>query len=66
MLGAFDVEGMIATTSKLGAMKRVDFEQLLRRDLLAGLLSGSVLVLDNARIPHGGDTESATRSRSRE
>ena len=56
-LGAFDLEGMIATTSKLGAMKRVDFEQFLRRDLLAGLLPGSVLVLDNARIHRGGDIE---------
>ncbi len=57
VLGAFDLEGMVATTSKLGAMKRVDFEQFLQSDLLPRLLPGSVLVLDNARIHHGGSIE---------
>ena len=55
VLGAFDGEGMIAITSKHGAMKRVDLEAFLRKELLPHLLPGSVLVLDNARIYHGGD-----------
>lgn len=57
VLGAFDGQGMIVRRSKLGAMKRVDFEAFLRRDLLPRLLPGSVLVLDNARIHHGGAIE---------
>ena len=57
VLGAFDKEGMITITSKLGAMKRVDFESFLSEDLLPRLLPGSVLVLDNARIHHGGEIE---------
>jgi transposase len=57
VLGAFDREGMIATKTKEGAMKRVDFEAFLEQDLLPRLLPGSVLVLDNARIHHGGRVE---------
>ena len=57
VLGAFDVEGMVAHTSKPGAMKRVDLEAFLREELLPKLLPGSVLVLDNARIHHGGQIE---------
>ena len=48
VLGAFDIEGMVATSSKLGAITRADFEQFLQEDLLPRLLPGSVLVLDNA------------------
>ena len=48
---------MIPSTGKLGAMKRVDFEAFLRRDLLPRLLPGSVLVLDKARLHHGGQIE---------
>jgi DDE superfamily endonuclease len=59
--GAFDCEGMIATRSTLGAMKRQAVEAFLRRDLLPrlmpGLMPGSVLVLDNARIHKGGQIE---------
>ncbi len=33
----------------------MDVEAFLREDLLPRLLPGSVLVLDNARIHHGGD-----------
>ena len=58
VLGAFDREGMITITSKLGAMKRVDLETFLCEELLPRLLPGSVLVLDNARIHHGGEIES--------
>jgi transposase len=57
VLGAFDAEGMIRTCRKEGAMKRVDVEAFLRRDLLPVLEAGSVLVLDNARIHQGGDIE---------
>ena len=57
VLGAFDWEGMIVTRSKLGAMKRADLEALLRRDLLPRLLPGPVLVLDTARIHHGGNID---------
>jgi transposase len=57
VLGAFDAEGMVAITSKQGAMKRVDVETFLQEELLPRLEPGSVLVLDNARIHHGGDIE---------
>jgi len=57
VLGAFDLEGMAAITSKEGAIKRVDVEPSLGEELLPRLLLGSVLVLDNARIHHGGDIE---------
>ena len=57
ILAAFDYEAMITSTGKLGAMKRVDFEAFLRRDLLPRLLPGSVLVLDKARLHHGGQIE---------
>lgn len=54
VLGAFDVLGMVATTSRLGAMTRPDFEKFLSKELLPRLLPGSVLVLDNASIHKGG------------
>ncbi len=57
VLGAFDIEGMVATTSKQGAMTRADFELFLHTDLLPRLLPGSVLVLDNASIHKGGQIE---------
>jgi transposase len=57
VLGAFDAEGMVVITSKQGAMKRVDVEAFLREDLLPRLWPGAVLVLDNARIHHGGEIE---------
>lgn len=54
VLGAFGKEGMVVTTSKRGAMKRVDVERFLEEDLLPLLPHGSVLVLDNAKIHKGG------------
>ena len=57
VLGAFGKKGMVATMSKIGAMKRVDVEQFLEFGLLPLLPEGSVLVLDNARIHHGGRIE---------
>lgn len=54
VLGALDKEGLLCTTTKEGAMKRQDIEAFLERDLLPRLLPGAVLVLDNARIHHGG------------
>ncbi len=57
VLGAFDAQGMVAITRKQGAMKRADVEAFLREDLLPRLLPGCVLVLDNARIHHGGEIE---------
>jgi transposase len=57
VLGAFDIEGMVATTSRLGAMTRADFERFLHTDLLPRLLPGSVLILDNASIHKGGRIE---------
>jgi len=64
VLGAIDVEGVVAHTSKEGAMTRkegamtrkegamtrADVERFFRRDLLPRLLPGAVLVLDNASI----------------
>jgi transposase len=38
-------------------MKRVDVEVFLEKDLLPRLVPGAVLVLDNARIHHGGRIE---------
>ena len=57
VLGAFDIEGMVATASKQGSMTRADFERFLEEDLLPRLLPGSVLVLDNASIHKGGRIE---------
>ncbi len=61
MLGAFSLveaeachNGMRALFQKLGAIKREDFEGFLSDQLLPVLDAGSVLVLDNARIHHGG------------
>ena len=48
------INGMRALFQKLGAIKREDFEGFLRDQLLPVLEPGSVLVLDNARIHHGG------------
>jgi len=56
-LGAIDLEGMVAQTSKEGAMTREDVERFLRVDLLPQLSPGSVLVLDNASIHKGGNIE---------
>lgn len=60
-LGALDLEGMVAQTSKEGAMTRADVERFLRVDLLPQLLPGSVLVLDNASIHKGGKIESLVK-----
>ena len=46
--------GIRALFQKLGAIKREDFEEFLREQLLPVIDTGSVLVLDNARIHHGG------------
>lgn len=54
VVGAFDSLGMICTRHQLGAMTRADFERFLARDLLPQLTPGSVLVMDNASIHHGG------------
>lgn len=48
---------MLCTTSKEGSIKRVDLEAFLMTDLLPRLEAGCVLVLDNARIHHGGRIE---------
>ena len=50
VLGAFGGEGMVAITSKPGAIKRVDVEAFLREELLPRLLPGSVLVRVQARL----------------
>ncbi len=49
--------GMRALWHKLGAMTREDFEHFLRDHLLPELSAGHVLVLDNARIHHGGHSQ---------
>jgi hypothetical protein len=59
VLGAFalpaaDHNGMVALWHKLGAVTREEFERFLHEALLPKLERGSVLVLDNARIHHGG------------
>lgn len=54
VVGAFDSLGMICTRSQLGAMTRENFEFYLEWDLLPVLTRGSVLILDNASIHHGG------------
>jgi transposase len=54
VLGALDLEGMVATLKKEGSIKRDDLETFLAEDLLPKLLPGAVLVLDNARSHHGG------------
>ncbi len=54
VLGAFSLEGMVATLQKEGSVKRDDLEGFLKESLLPKLPTGSVLVLDNARSHHGG------------
>lgn len=56
-MGGFSLSGMCALFSKLGSIKRVDFERFLQEDLLPVLPVGSVLVLDNAHIHYGGTIE---------
>jgi transposase len=48
---------MLCTRNKQGAMKREDVEAFLKEGVLPWLLPGSVIVLDNARIHHGGRIE---------
>ena len=57
VLGAIGIQGMICTHQKSGSMKRVDMESFLEFDLLPRLRKGMVLILDNARIHHGGRIE---------
>jgi len=57
VLGAIALEGVVAHTSKEGAMTRADLERFFEVDLLPQLLPGSVLVLDNASIHKGGNIE---------
>ena len=54
VIGALDLEGMLCTRNKSGVLKREDVETFLCEDVLPWLLAGSVIVLDNARIHHGG------------
>lgn len=63
VLGAIDLAGVVAHTSKEGAMTRADVEHFFQVELLPHLLPGSVLVLDNASIHKGGAIEQlATRA----
>lgn len=57
VIGALDIEGMLCTRNKQGAMKREDVEAFLSEEVMPWLLPGSVIVLDNARIHHGGRIE---------
>ncbi len=54
VLGTLNIEGMLCTRPKVGAMKRADVEAFLAEEVLPWLVPGSVIVLDNARIHHGG------------
>ena len=55
VLGAINLEGVVAHTSKEGAMTRADVERFFEEELLPHVLPGSVLVLDNAPIHKGGN-----------
>ncbi len=55
LLGAMDKGGMLCTRQKEGALDRKEVEAFLEDDLLPRLPAGSVLVLDNATIHHGGN-----------
>jgi hypothetical protein len=61
VLGALDLEGIVAQTRKEGALTRADVERFFRVDLLPRLLPGSVLVLDHASIHKGGNLERLAR-----
>jgi transposase len=54
VLSAFGADGFVSQVNKIGAMKRLDVERFLEFELLPKLASGSVLVLDNAKIHKGG------------
>jgi len=53
---------MEASLQKMGAIKRIDFESFLSERLLPCLPVGSTLVLDNARIHHGGQIEALVQA----
>lgn len=57
VLGALDLEGMVATYQKEGSIKRVDLEVFLKEDLLPKLEPGAVLVMDNAASHRGGQID---------
>lgn len=57
VLGAFTLSGLVAIDSTLGAVRRDRFEAFLRHHVLPVVAPGTVLVLDNARIHHGGNLE---------
>ncbi len=57
MRGAFTLSGLIALDSTLGAVRRAGFEAFLLHHVLPIVAPGTVLVLDNARIHHGGNIE---------
>jgi transposase len=67
VLGAFSLAtsdcptGMRALWQKFGAWTRDTFEAFLQDGLLPHLPQGSVLVLDNARIHHGGNVETCVK-----
>ena len=62
VLGAFSLAGLQASVQKLGTIKRLDFESFLKERLLPLLPADSVLVLDNARIHHGGQIETLVQT----
>jgi transposase len=62
VIGAFSLSGMVASDSVLGAVRRTRFESFLRHHVLPAVLPGTVLILDNARIHHGGQIEEIVRS----
>lgn len=61
ILGAIGIEGIVAATSKYGAMKRIDIEKFFKDKLLPELSPGTTLILDNASIHKGGKIESIVK-----
>lgn len=61
LLAAMDLQGVVAATSRYGALQRADVERFLQDELLPRLMPGAILVLDNASIHRGGRIESIVR-----
>lgn len=62
VMGALTLSGLVAIDSTLGAVRRERFEAFLQHHVLPVVAPGTVLVLDNARIHHGGNLEQIVSS----
>ncbi|BAI94007.1 putative transposase [Limnospira platensis NIES-39] len=53
IIGAIKLSGVVATQTLEGSMKKEDFLQFIKLDLLPKLKKGDVVVMDNLNYHHG-------------